>query len=252
VRAATVSGLLLALVGGCGRLSFEGAGSRDAAPVVDDVVADDNEMSTGCFVPGVTLLCDDFEIPGFGGWQAVVGDLTRVTTPTRSGSGAMRASVQPPQTAWLGFSPADLSTHGRLAIRFWQWIPSAASMEHINFVTLQDTASLEEISVHAFGDDLSVWRDMPPARGYRGPMLPRDRWHCVELEIVVDDTNGSLVLRLDGAQVAFDSAIDTRPTTAGFNHISIGLPWTDFANQGAATVYYDDVHIGTAAVGCGP
>ena len=86
---------------------------------------------------------------------------------------------------------------------------------------------------------------------YSGPPIVRERWTCVELDVIVDDVAGSLEMRIDGVTEAMATSIDTRLTNS-YRVLQLGLPYADYPGQGAITVYFDDVYLGRQPAGCGP
>lgn len=79
-----------------------------------------------------------------------------------------------------------------------------------------------------------------------GDPFPLDEWSCVELFIdVADDPDGSAWIAIDGERVAELNDVSTLPS-GGINRFLLGpVPEND-----DVVVRYDDVLIGTEAVGC--
>ena len=71
---------------------------------------------------------------------------------------------------------------------------------------------------------------------------PIDRWFCVELELVVSETGGRVVLRADGATVLDRQGIDTRPA-GGMGDLEVGLSYVAAEATQGATALVDDVVI---------
>jgi hypothetical protein len=74
---------------------------------------------------------------------------------------------------------------------------------------------------------------------YPSPM-PVDRWTCLELELVVSETGGRVILRADGQTITDRNGIDTRPA-GGIGDVEVGLSYV--AATGGATALIDDVVI---------
>lgn len=236
---------IIALACGCGRIAFDPTSDAGTSTTADAVAA------SPCPIDGTTIFCDDFEQADFSNWVTAT-NITRVTAPTRSGMGAMRAAI-PVATdeAWLLAAPSQLSALPFFSLRFWVYVQADASLEQANLITLANGQNGQELTVLGFAEEYRIWRETSSAIGYPGVTMDRARWTCIELDVSVDDTNGWLELRVDGVTTIRDDVIDTR-VDGDYRELSIGLPYSNFPGQGAITLYYDDVHIGTRAVGCAP
>lgn len=162
------------------------------------------------------VICDNFEEPTPSRWETVEG-VVRVTSPTRSGAGAIKASITAPtEHAMLMTVSPGFAAEPRLALRFWAYVEGGPTLAQANLIAIHDIAG-EEITVLGYTEQLRVWRQTPSMQGYTGPSLPRDRWIS------------------DGS---------------GYDDFRIGMPYNNFPRQGALTVRYDDIHLGRQPVGC--
>ena len=230
----------------CGRVGF------DEGRVAFDAAGDAPPVPRACAIDGVTLFCDDFELPDLAGWDHAVADVARVGTPVRTGTGALRARIATgPEASWVGVAPPSFAAQPAVYLRVWAYVTGDSSLVQANLLTLLNSSTMEELTVLGYGDELRLWRHTSSDEGYAaGAVVQRDRWICIELDVTVDDVAGRIELRMDGTPAITDAGpVDTR-VAGELEYLNLGLPWTDTA-QGAATVHFDDVHLGTAPVGCG-
>lgn len=86
---------------------------------------------------------------------------------------------------------------------------------------------------------------------YPAPM-PVGRWVCFDLELVVSDTGGRVIVRLDGTTIVDRDAIDTRPAAA-IGDLEVGLSYVSPTATADSTVLVDDVVVATQPLaGCVP
>lgn len=78
--------------------------------------------------------------------------------------------------------------------------------------------------------------------------FPRAQWTCLQLDVAVDDTAGSALLRLDGSAVAQIEGVDTRPPN-GVELFTVGADWSA-DTQAPGSLEFDDVALDTSPVGC--
>lgn len=83
------------------------------------------------------------------------------------------------------------------------------------------------------------------------PMEPLqlDVWNCVELKMSLDDAAGMVSLSLAGTPIASATEVDTMPSDPISVVVLEGVP-TQGSQNTKATVYFDDLIVGTAAIGC--
>jgi hypothetical protein len=76
----------------------------------------------------------------------------------------------------------------------------------------------------------------------------RDTWHCVQLQLVVDDVNGEAALVVDGQTVAGQTMLDTYPGE-DLDLFTVGIEWS-MADQGPIDLLIDDVVLSPTPVEC--
>lgn len=238
--------LTLAL-GACGRLGFGDASAVDAVAATPDGASPD--AAVPCEQrPGV-LFCDSFEVPGLAPWTSVVGDVTDEPAQVHRGAGALRVAIAAgPALSYARRQVPGLAGQATLFARTWLYVPGTADLDHINLVTIS-AFSGEGMSLVGIGDVLELFHATPDTGSdFAAEPLPRDRWTCLELDVVVDGAIGALHARVDGVEVAALVNVDTE-TTDALDKIDLGITYSSPA-QAAATLYFDDVAIGTAPIGC--
>jgi hypothetical protein len=76
----------------------------------------------------------------------------------------------------------------------------------------------------------------------------RDTWHCLQLQLQIDELNGAVTLLLDGQEVISQTALDTYPGE-DFDLFTVGIEWS-MADQGPIDLLLDDVTLSETPVEC--
>lgn len=74
-------------------------------------------------------------------------------------------------------------------------------------------------------------------------------WHCIELKVSLDDAAGMVSLSLSGTPIVDATELDTMPAAPMSVVVLEGVP-TQGSQNTDATVYFDDLMVGTAPIGC--
>ncbi len=77
---------------------------------------------------------------------------------------------------------------------------------------------------------------------------PQGRWFCLQADMFVSHTDGSVHVAIDGNPVVAVTGKDTEPA-GGVNLVGIGALWT-YRNQTNMEVYFDDVVIAKQPIPC--
>lgn len=78
--------------------------------------------------------------------------------------------------------------------------------------------------------------------------VPRDTWHCIQLEVKVSDAAGAVTLRLDGTAVQSLTGVNTRPV-GGISNGNAGVLY--IAPAGATgEVWFDEVALAASPLPC--
>ncbi len=197
----------------------------------EDVLACDD-------VAGV-LACNTFEAED-PLWTTLVDRGVAVLDESDPGDGAkaLRATVA------IGGGKAvrtrALETVDRYYARFLANLPTTADATGLSLMHLgEPVAPYLGISIEVSAGMLGVGVQPADVYAYPTPM-PRDRWVCLELELVVSETGGRVILRADGATVLDRSGIDTRPA-AGIGDLEVGLTYVAPEATAGTTVQIDEV-----------
>jgi hypothetical protein len=130
-----------------------------------------------------------------------------------------------------------LAPSDRYHVRFRAKIPGAADTTGIALLHLGESSGMYlGTNVEISSGKLGV--AVQSAAVYVCPyQLPIDEWMCLELELVVSETGGRVVLRADGNSVVDRADIDTRPA-GGFGDLEVGI---SYAGAAGAVALVDDV-----------
>lgn len=232
----------------------EDAGRVDAAPVDAGFDGGPPPDPTACddALAGA-ILCDGFEVDdGFGAWTpgaaASDGTIERVTDVAYRGSAALRAqTAMPSGRAWLGHD-IPVTTDGTLWLRAYVRVPEAADITHFDVLGVRAAVDPFDGVVVAMRDRTFLYVHESSMAYGMAPLPARADWVCMELEVAVSDTAGEIRLYMDGALEVEATGIDTLPA-GGHQQLGVGLLFTS-SLQGATTVLFDEVALGTARLPC--
>jgi hypothetical protein len=255
VRVAVASALIMA---GCGRLGFDpGEIANDAShdanhddaqsELAAEDAASDDAVVDACAGRAGAIFCDGFEASTLDAWFAATGNPTLQTTLVHGGSGAMLATSDDshqPANVRTQFSPLP---SGSIHARGWFYFPSGYALEKFEVLSLNGTN--DNVTVLVDQGELRVFSAASPGTTITtGTSTPRDRWICLEVHVGISGTAGSVTLDLDGMSIGTETGINTLPG-GGYGELVTGLNFV-FATQPPATLYVDDVVVGTQPIGC--
>jgi hypothetical protein len=224
--------------------------------------------------PAATAFTDGFEDQAgstpSGRWNTSVRDCSGTGTATvdtakaHTGSRSVRVDGQ---TGYCNhaFVGTTLSGGGPLHVRFWINHSTALPTGHVAFAAMQDTADNgrdlrmggqnQALQWNRESDDATLPAQSPVGVGMSKP-LPTGTWSCIEYGI----DGGNLTTWLDGTEVA-GLVADGSPTAdvdqqwvsarPGWSPalVNLRLGWESYAD-GADTLWFDDVAVGSARIGC--
>lgn len=245
---------LLVLLCGCGRLSFEpvsGVGDDAGADAADG--APDAPAASSCVdgVPGA-VLCDGFEA-GLQMWSPTTtnGVISRDTQEHLRGIAAVLFQTTAQGGAATFEAPIPpFANFDRLFLRAHVFVKSGPPLANVVMIRAREsTQPLVGVLVRAVADEFQVvdaMGDVFPT----SVMVPRDRWFCVQLNLVVHDdgVNGVIELRVDSAPLILQSGlVDTSPA-GPIETVSFGALTN--LNTLSVDVLFDEVAIGTQLISC--
>ncbi|MEO3817240.1 cellulose-binding domain-containing protein [Plantactinospora sp. B24E8] len=231
--------------------------------------------TTGC---GAAVLCDGFEnqtgTTPSGDWSLNYPDCQGGGTASIDGTTAHQGSRSVRISGTAGYcnhvfvrSNRDLSGAGQVRYaRFWVRHTTALPTQHVTFLAMRDANDGNRdlrmggqngaLQWNRASDDATLPEQSPNGVALSLP-LPVNRWTCVEF--LVDGTQGRLQTWVDGTAVTGLTA-DGTPThdidgqwhnRANWrpNLTDLRLGWESYG-EGADTLWFDDVALGSARIGC--
>lgn len=266
-----------------------GAAASDASPSLpgDGAVAPDaaeagGEAATSTPSPpscAGAFVCDDFEqdaagqapgapfaiaTPNCTGAGVVTIDATQAHSGTRSakvtGGGGYCDHV------FFGAPLPSSATTATLWVRFFVRLDAALGSGHVTFLAMHDASTGKDLRMGG-QDQVLMWNResddatlpaMSPAGTALSVSPAAGTWTCVELAI--DPVARTLQTRVDGALVPglVDDGVPTPDVDAQWLQGTAWTPrptdvrfgWESYAGQ-ADTLWFDDVAVGAARIGCG-
>jgi hypothetical protein len=228
------------------------------------------------------VVCDDFESYPAGALELPdAGGTWQIEYPNCSGTSAMAIDTMEAHSgtrsikvsgaagycnhAFLGTN-AVASVTGTLWMRFYVRLGTPLDADHATFLAMHDTTSNNDLRMGG-QDSVLMWNRasddatlpaMSPAGTALSVVPTAQAWHCVEaaidgaaatLETWVD---GMLVIGLVGGGAMANATADGQwVSTAWAPHlVDARFGWESYAGE-AETVWFDDIAIGPARLGCG-
>ena len=218
----------------------------DAA--IADVSPDSSDALDLC-AQSSTILCDDFTT--MSGASSTVGDVQWDPAGGRSGGGILVHAV-PAGGSVATYALPSAVMSGPLNVRSYLRVRGGPAVQGYAVVTeLSNGASTggqQKISADILTGDL--WGMGAPFSG-GGPgstvSVVRDTWTCVEVQIVVSSTAGEMRLRVDGVEIAAKTGANTL-IPGGFSVLLLAASLS--AGEPDTYVYFDDLVVATAPIGC--
>jgi hypothetical protein len=256
------------------------APATDAA-VAGDALAAGDVTSSGSGCAGA-YICDDFEqdapgqppgapfaveSPNCSGAGVIATDATQAHSGTRSakvtGGGGYCDHV------FLGASLPPAAGSSTLWARFFVRFASALGTGHVSFLAMHDSSVGKDVRMGG-QDAVLMWNResddatlpaMSPAGVAQSLSPATAKWTCIELAI--DPVARTLRTWVDGAVVAglVDDGVPTPDVDAQWlqgagaswspHLVDVRFGWESYSGQ-ADTLWFDDVAVGGARIGCGP
>lgn len=220
--------------------------SADAAPPFDETACDDAHEGA--------ILCESFESAELAGWSPR-GDVGAVAAPVYRGTGALRGtSTLDSRVAAIVRSDLPSVATGELFVRAYYWLPASSPAAAIPFLHIEEIAPPHAFVELRFSDGALTVGYGTDARvatnALSGAPMPRDRWVCIELRIVISATAGVVEALLDGTSASMLSAIDTLPG-GGYATLYSGFYDHVGAEQLFPTeLFIDELVVDDQRVGC--
>jgi hypothetical protein len=237
------------LASGCGRLGFEiggsggvdGGGDGDAS-ALDDTICDE--------IAGL-LLCEPLDgtasLPTVHAFPP--NTLEFDTSRRYRGLASQHSHTETSSSvAWRLGQRLGRITTGDLHARWYMYMPSSITQPIASIHLLEDTMPFHGVAFGVNNGRPEVAYTGGGTAASSAPM-PRDRWTCVQVHVLVDPSAGLVEFWIDGVLSGRVDALNTLPAT-GYNnvhigHFSGGAPHTEIAD-----VWTDEVAIGTFPIPC--
>ncbi|MFD8381133.1 hydrolase [Streptomyces sp. NPDC059679] len=223
--------------------------------------------------------CEDFEsqtgTAPSGRWTTTVANCTGTGTATvdstvaHAGTKSVRVTGKAGYCnhAFAGTSLSDVPAGSELYARFWVRHTTALPAQHVTFAALRDTndnskdlrmgGQNKALQWNRESDDATLPAQSPAGVALSTP-LPLNTWTCLEFRL--DRSAGRLDTWVNGSLVT-GLVVDGTPTQdvdqqwlarGGWRPAptDLRLGWESYG-EGDDTLWYDDVAVGTARIGCG-
>lgn len=248
------------LLGGCGRLAFDGVVPGDA-PGGDGPGGDapgdvtDGPPSFVC-LPSYRL-CDGFETQGFQTFWTVLGNVTVDNTIAHRGTQSVKfhapatipaldTFVQLSETTSLPF--ADPTLYVRAWVRL-----GVVPVNNMGLISTQQSGSTpQEVAMFVLPDSLGVYSQFVDSSRHNNTVPPTNTWFCAIWRIV-RATNGTGALYLTGDQPPAQLTAVTTDGTPPLRELAVGIQLSGSTNtfpQAAFDVWVDDLIVSPNPVTC--
>jgi hypothetical protein len=217
-----------------------------AIPLVacGEVKSDDDDIDAPpggltCGEASGELACHTFEgedpawMPLTAGGVAVID-----ASDAAGGESSLRATVAAGGTKAV--RSRSVSAADRYYSRFWAKVPTGSNTSGLSILRLGEPVEpFLGVNVEIAGGMLGAAVQTGNVYVYPTPM-PIGQWVCLEFELLVNDTGGRVVVRMDGTTVVDRDALDTRPA-GGVGDVEIGLSYVDPTATSESVVLVDDL-----------
>ena len=207
------------------------------------------------------LFCDGFEAPTLFPWQVanVAGaEVARETDPVYRGDGSLGIELTTPGSRNSNVSTTFPSpvTSGQLFARAYVRIPSGASFDFLQFLSLtesQDPFGAVHVRLVS-GPSLQVSarvNDTVSTTRNSSAILPTDQWLCFQVSVDVSPAAGSVSVFVDGSPLVVMTSLPTVPA-GGYDSFVLGVNFSDPA-QPPVQIFVDEAAVDTtASIPCDP
>lgn len=226
--------------------SIAGAGLAAAAALLSGCGSVDNSSDAlNCATLTNALACNNFEAED-PAWTKIETNGLTALDETDAFTGKRALSAQVSATGGKAVRTRGIESVDRYYARLYAKLPAGANTTGVALLHLGETSGM------FLGTNVEISNGMlgvavQSANLYEYPMaMPIDQWTCLELELVVAETAGRVILRADGTTIFDRSAIDTRPTGA-IGDLEVGI---SYGGAAGAKALIDDVVISRDPVPC--
>lgn len=205
------------------------------------------------------LFCSGFERPDLSDWDRRIivntGQVEQTDTLQRSGRGALHAaSTDHESTGAVAAEFAPVKS-GEVYLRVYMYIPAGLETKTTNVLFLGDEPAPDPFK----GVDFNFESDAPeifvpesdPMRFTSTTLfVPRDRWFCYQVRLLVSEDAGAVTISVDGAVALEQTGLDTL-SAGGVHLLRAGIDWSSKQTT-PTSIYMDDLLLSTSPTACDP
>ena len=203
------------------------------------------------------LFCDDFEErPAFARWDRTRGMVSATTARVQRGSGAAHVVVVADQSsASLDVVSLPGTRSGELFVRAYFWVPRDAPAEGLTLLHVEEQGEpwgYAEIGLvdGALQLRAATGATAPRSAEFTGGAMPRERWVCLEMRMLVAEPDGELDLFVDDSPSGHFEGVDTL-TAQPYVTLYAGIPRIVIGVQTfPSELYIDEVVVSRSRIGC--
>jgi hypothetical protein len=211
----------------------------------------------GCQSHGRAILCSGFEKPDLSDFTQVLTDNQATIEQTgeraHRGDGALHASSTDQKSAAVVAEEFPAVLDGDLYLRAFMYVPDGLPTHAMNILFLGDFATPDPFKGTDFNLETGAFstyspQDHPDRFTSDTLVVPRDRWFCFQMHMVVSPDAGAVTINVDGDVALEEMAMNTQPDV-GVHLLRIGIDWSSLQTE-PFDYYVDDLVLDTAPVEC--
>jgi endo-1,4-beta-xylanase len=168
-----------------------------------------------------------------------------------AGARSLRVTAGPAAgaQALVGRGALTPVTDGTIHLRAQVKVPASVAADSVTFLSLGEAAPpYAGVGVGMFEGKFQLSLTTAGSFPVSAVSVPRDTWHCIQLDVKVSDAAGTVALRLDGTTIQSLTGVDTRPA-GGISNGNAGVLYN--APAGATgEVWFDEVALATTPLPC--
>jgi hypothetical protein len=214
-------------------------------------------VDDGCAAHEDAIFCSGFERPDLSEWTETIvqGSATVAQTELlrRSGRGALYAASTAEESAAVVSLEFPAISQGELFLRVHLYVPEGLATQTTNILFLGDYASPDpfkgiDFNLEDGAPQIFTPESAPDRYTSSSLVIPRDRWFCFQVRLLISETDGLVQLSVDGSVGLDQSELDTLPP-GGVHLLRAGVDWSSKQTTPFA-VYMDDLVLSRTPVAC--
>lgn len=199
-------------------------------------VEKDPDAAMSCAGIAGVLACNNFEAED-PAWTKLETNGTAALDPLAGFTGEKALAATVTATGGKAVRTRGIDMADRYYAKFYAKVPADSDTTGIALLHIGETSGqFLGTNVEIGGGKLGV--AVQSANLYEYPAeVARDKWLCLELDLVISETAGRVIVRADGTTVIDRGSIDTKPVGA-VGDLEVGISYAGAANT---KVLIDDV-----------